>query len=490
MSNSNEMKLFVKDVFYKVREDFFVFYDKSQNKLGQVKKILDKEKMMLTYSDFEKEPESFSTDSLHDVLIQFIESSNVLQINQLIIEKFPLDIDTFNIAVSSILNLYSKGITITYENYDSESIYKILVTFKHPRITHYVQQAYLRNFSSNVGDWKDKAKKKKARIFCFDKEKGCIITLGDTKTEKEKGIKINRVAYREYFYSLQLEEFMRHTLERIIPQILEKIISSKSIKNISQEEKMLLSQYIILSWLRTTEAREHLREAYEKTTMEAVKMIFGEQEFEGLKVKLHENQLRRMHEDHIMRLLLPEEDPLANRLIKLKWGLTKARPPNFYLTSDTPVVFHNSFIEKQIKRKGKFFFIEEKEKDREFIESKDPAAFIRLTSPYRYKRPGSEGIEIYFSLTPYLCLYLVDKKPKFKPLDVKKVNKLYILQSENLLFSQFNKIDFVNKIIKKNPECVDKYGKRTIIQSKILDNLGDRELSSISFKAVNQPKNY
>ncbi|KKN14907.1 hypothetical protein LCGC14_0991460 [marine sediment metagenome] len=487
MSDSNEMNLIVEDVYYKVKDDYFIFYNKSKSKLGEVKKILDEDKMILTYSDFKKESEDFSIDSLHDIFIQIIESSNILQVNQLIIKQFPLDIDTFNSAVKKILNLYSKGITISYDHYDSELIFKIQVNFKHPRITHYVQQAYLRNFSSNVSDWKNKTKNVKARIFCFDKEKGCLINIGNTKTEREKGIKINRIAYREYFYSLHLEEFMRHTLERIIPQILEKIISSKSLMNISQEEKMLLGQYIILSWLRTTETREHIRESYEKTTMEAVKMIFGEEEFKGIKVKLHENQLRRMHEDHIMRLLFPEEDPLANRLIKLEWGLIKARSPNFFLTSDTPVVFHNSYIDKHIKRKGKIFFREEKEKEREFIESKDPSAHIKLTSPNRYKRPGSEGIEIYFSLTPHLCLYLADKKPKFKPLDVKKVNKLYIIQSENLLFSRFNKLAFVNIIVKKNPDCVDKSGKRTIIQSKILDRLGDQDLKFAKIKAVKPP---
>ena len=63
----------------------------------------------------------------------------------------------------------------------------------------------------------------------------------------------------------------------------------------------------------------------------------------------------------------------------------------------------------------------------------------------------------------------------------------YIKQSENLIFSRFNKFDYVNKIIKKHPECIDKYGKRTIIQSKILDKLGVQEKESTSVKAVKPP---
>ena len=71
MSDSNEMKQIAGDVFYKVEGDFFVFYDGSNNKLGQVRKILDKDNMIIKYSDFKKESEIFSIESLHDVFIQF-----------------------------------------------------------------------------------------------------------------------------------------------------------------------------------------------------------------------------------------------------------------------------------------------------------------------------------------------------------------------------------------------------------------------------------
>ena len=410
MTDSNEIKQIAGDVYYKTENDYIIFYDISNNKLGQVRRILDKDNMIIKYSDFKKESDNFSIDSLHDNFIQFIESANILQLKQVIIESFPLDIGTFNHATNAILEVYPKSITISYENYDSDSIYKIQVTFKNPRITHYVQQAYLRKFSSNEIDWKDRGRKDRARIFCFDKEKCLVITIGNTNVEREKGIKINRIAYREYFYSLYLEQFMSQTLERIIPPILEKIISSRSLKEISHEEKRALGQYIILSWARTTEAREHIRESYEKTTLTFIKMKFGEEEVEGIEVKLDENQLRRMHEKQILGFLFPEEEPmLIDRLIQFEWGLIKACPPNFFLTSDTPIVFHNSYIEKQMKSKGKILFIEQEKKELELNESEKLGAYIKLTSPYNYRRPGSEGVEIYFSLSPHLCLYLVDK---------------------------------------------------------------------------------
>lgn len=92
--NSNDFKQITANVFYKTENDTMIFYDESFNRLGQVTRILDKDNRILKYSDFKKESEAFSTDSLHDILIQFIESSNLIQMKELIIENFPLDINT------------------------------------------------------------------------------------------------------------------------------------------------------------------------------------------------------------------------------------------------------------------------------------------------------------------------------------------------------------------------------------------------------------
>lgn len=486
MSNSNEFEQITENVYYKTENDIIIFYDISYNKLGQVRKILDEDNKVLEYSNFKKESEAFSNNTLQAILIKFIDSANILQLNKLVIENFPISFDMFNSVVNIFIELYPKAITISYEKNESDdNINNIHVNFKNPRITHYVQQAYLRNFSSNIDSWKDSGKKDRARIYCFDKGKCSVITIGNTKVEREQGIKINRVAYREYYYSLYLEEFMRHTLEKIIPPLIEKVIISKSLKDISNNEKFLLSQYIILSWARTVEAREHLRESLEKGILEAAKMEFGAQAVEGLKVKVNETQLRISHEEQIMNFLFPKEGPrLADRLKEFNWGLIKKRYRNIFLTSDTPVVFHNSFIEKQIKRRGKNFIIKQEKKQLDFIKSKKPAAYINLTSPKTYNRPGVEGIEIYLPLSSNLCLYLVDKKPKFKPLRAKKINKLIILQSEEFVFSQFNNLDFVKIIINKHPECVQKTGKRSIVTSTILEKKGNKKKRFESVKPL------
>ena len=152
--NSNDFKQIAANVFFKIENDTMIFYDESFNRLGQVTRILDKDNRILKYSDFKKESEAFSTDSLHDILIQFIESSNLIQMKELIIENFPLDINTFDQISDAFIKFYPKAITISYDkNTSIDIIHNIRVYFKNPRITHYVQQAYLRNFSSNEKVW-------------------------------------------------------------------------------------------------------------------------------------------------------------------------------------------------------------------------------------------------------------------------------------------------------------------------------------------------
>jgi len=150
-------------------------------------------------------------------------------------------------------------------------------------------------------------------------------------------------------------------------------------------------------------------------------------------------------------------------------------------------VFHNSYIEKQIKLKGRKFFEQQEKEERDFIKSKNPSVYFKLTSPNKYKRPGVEGIEIYLPISSNLCLCMVDKKLGFKSLDVKKINKLMIIQSERFIFSRYNKFNFVKKIINKYPECIDKTEKRSILESTILDEIGNNNKKFARFEAVKPP---
>ena len=88
-----------------------------------------------------------------------------------------------------------------------------------------------------------------------------------------------------------------------------------------------------------------------------------------------------------------------------------------------------------------------------------------------------------------MCLYLVDKTQGFKSLSVKHINKLMILDCEQYIFSQYNDLKFVEKIIKKHPECINKTGKRSIIESTILDKDGKKQGKKFTrLKAIRPPK--
>lgn len=205
MAVPNHLKRFSLNTYYNKIDNIMIFYDKNGNRLGRVQFNLYEIEMMMHLSQFQVDSEFFSINLLREILIQFIQTANVLKLHELIIDQFPLKDMFFNDIINIFKMLYSQSIIFSYKESEfKDSVIDLHVKFKHPRITHYVQQAYLRNFSSNMEEWKSKGKIDRARIFCFDKQKLSVINLGNTKAEKTYGVKIKKIAYREYFYSLHL----------------------------------------------------------------------------------------------------------------------------------------------------------------------------------------------------------------------------------------------------------------------------------------------
>lgn len=137
-----------------------------------------------------------------------------------------------------------------------------------------------------------------------------------------------------------------------------------------------------------------------------------------------------------------------------------------------------------MRLKGRRFFIEQEEVDINLIKSRNPSAYITISSQNRYLAPGVDGIEIYLPLSPNLCLYLCDRQDGFRPLKTEKINKLTIMQSNKYIFSKYEKFDFIERIIKKHPEYVDKTGKRSIVRSVILDKNSIKKKNRIKFEAL------
>ena len=111
----------------------------------------------------------------------------------------------------------------------------------HIKIQHYVPQFLLKNFSS----------KDRKTIWCYDKNK--VFNLKDKI--KERSIKY--VAFEHYFYDKKPRykegsyEYKLQEVENNVTPIIKKIIKSKNIKNLSEEERKVLSIFIVLQIFRT-----------------------------------------------------------------------------------------------------------------------------------------------------------------------------------------------------------------------------------------------
>ena len=279
------------------------------------------------------------------------------------------------------------------------------------------------------------------------------------------GQKIRSIAKEEYFYSLAMEQLIRKIYETYTPPIFNKLIKNPKITNLTEEEKEITVDYILLTWGRTRECRKRLKEVYEKTVK-----IFAE-DYKGKKlpniaVRIDPNFLRKWHEDHMMTFLAPNSDEhrkLSHHLLNLHWKIIKTRTPDTFLTSDNPVVFFNSYYEKE-KKKGNDYMNSQIEKFKKHMDFDNWEGYTEIKGELG-KAIANKGVEIYLPISPTICLCLYDKETTKTLLTPHKINREIIFQANQYIFSHHNRLDFIKKIILKNPGCVDRDGNRQEIRA-------------------------
>ena len=81
------------------------------------------------------------------------------------------------------------------------------------------------------------------------------------------------------------------------------------------------------------------------------------------------------------------------------------------------------------------------------------------------RAPMAKGIEIYLPISPKICICIFEKIDSSKPLIPSKINKEIVLQADEYVFSHRNKFGFVKKILAKNPEYINRDGRRQEIKA-------------------------
>ncbi len=351
----------------------------------------------------------------------------------------------------------------------------IEVTVKSTKVTHFVQQAYLRNFSSNRGQWWPQ-KKDKARIYCYDKKGNCIFTHGNTPAENTKGVRIGVIAYLPYFYSVETEIFLAHSIERTGPAVIEKICADGNLRSIMLEDRVQLIRYILAQYLRTEASRSTGSEIGESglklLAQTWLQLNYPEDAESEVDVKINPDYMRRLHEQIIFEFVFTPNDVLNHLVRDLTWDLItiphlrRCKGWHFY-TSDNPVILHNQYYQRHRVK----FQKEQMQKIAKSLEEKPDTEILRVSTGLDTGRGLMvEGIEIYFPLNPKYCLSLREVRNGLRPLSIGEINKEIVLQANMFVFSARKDFSLAKRVLTKAPETRDPSGKRT--RAEILRKTG------------------
>jgi len=475
MEKTENYKQFSFYLYYIKNDNCITIYNHKKIRLGTFTQDFNEQDKVLLLSNYRFEKRII--DCMHELLYFQIFIAIIIQVEKLIIEGFPLTSRLIKPVISVYKQKYGDE-NIKIKRFEEDSINEkcnLTIIINQPKRTHYIQQAYLRNFSSNSADWITQNKKDKARIFVYDKIKGETIYIGNSPSEKKFGQKIKNIAKEDYYYSLALEEFMANTLEKEIPKIFEIINTDKSTRDLTQAQKEIVVKYILLTWSRPPEAREHLKEGLEKGTEKGIE-YFSEFDLpENHKVVINKNLLKLQHENHIIDLIDPPNDGLFKHLMSFIFGVKEAKKPFYFVTSDNPIIFYNSYYESQKKKGNDFIKKRRQEALAKIKKDKRVASVLISTSDHPERAPKVKGVEIYFPLNPNLCLFLIDKQRGSKLLSIKNIVRETILQANQFIYSHKADFTYIKQVIKENPQSKIRKGKRIKVKGLKLNPKGNGE---------------
>lgn len=272
----------------------------------------------------------------------------------------------------------------------------------HVKNQHYVPRCLLKNFSSR-GD---------RFIWAFDKNEKYKIE----NQIRERAIK--RVASEDYFYDqiknqkIGSYEYALKEVEDKSSPIIDKIVETKDIKNLNEEERKTLAFFIVLQRLRT---KEQLHQ-----TILSMKSLSNQLEQKAM-IKSPDIDPKK-----IWFSMLEKASAFYQILLNKVWMLSES--DNKFLISDNPVTLQNTTDTSELR------------------------GTLGL---------DSYGIEIYLPISPSLTICLFCEKlfsssgynektiPNLKcePENIENLNSLQIAFSERFIFSHQNDFKFVKKII-------------------------------------------
>jgi hypothetical protein len=386
----------------------------------------------------------------------FTKIALIFQVNEFRVKRFPIKKQEINGYLKFFQKSFQNHVKFIKRDIHDGYINDLIISIKNIRVTHYVPQFYLRYFSTNLTDAKSEQ-----RIFCYDKKEKKLLKRGNSEKEETLGLKIKTISFRNYFYSIIIENYLSNIVENKIKIIFDKIIDSKSLDSIDQQEKIAIVRYIMIQILRTEENRNYIKEFWEKNTLSIAKEFlkskkYEQKEIDGIQVEYNDRFIR-MHQEELILNFIERRDIIEN-IINRKWGLITTYSSNFFSISDNPVILINQHADKMGDLEERLI--------RKNIKSKYGKGNVSRSTRQDGRGRGflSEGLEIYLPLTPNICLYIRDQKKGIRLLKIKSINRELIIQSNRYIFSNSKDFEWAMSFLTDHPEYSDKKGERVKIE--------------------------
>lgn len=297
-------------------------------------------------------------------------------------------------------------------------------------LQHYVPQFLLRNFQHKPTKYKSDAK-----FFVYDKS-----------NSKEFLAPIKTTGGERYFYEIKDEDDKYSIEDKLCvyeaktAPIIRRIIDNSSLKSLTRKEKMTLSKFIALQFLRGPAIRNRLSELAD---LLEIKFNFFE-EFGFSKPTEHE------HKRNHCELVLDGVNKLSPFIYNKDWILCDSTNSSLII-GDNPVVMHNTFSDGTgLRNEGVEVYMPISPRYSLLI----LCGSVRKTITASLNKPVQNPLAIPHvkKLKKYAHTFKRKGILKLDLENIKFINSLQVINSERFLYSHELKFDLPNLMISENEE--------------------------------------
>lgn len=295
-------------------------------------------------------------------------------------------------------------------------------------LQHYVPQFLLRNFKS-----KPTINNKNAKFFVYDKS-----------NDRQFLSPIKSTGGERYFYEVKAEgeefsiEEKLGTYEASTAPIIKKIIDNNSLKSLTRKEKMILSKFIALQFLRGPAIRNRLSELEE---LLEIKFNFFE-EFNFQRPTEHES--KRNH----CEIVLNGVNRLSPYLYNKDWILCESNTSSLII-GDNPVVMHNTFNDgTSLMNEGVEVYLPISPRYSLLILCGSVRKKIAKSLSIKTKNPSAKPL--IQNLRNYVQTFKRKGTIHMNSENIEFINSLQVIHSERFLYSHESKFDLPRLMISEN----------------------------------------